>query len=43
MTAISLSDGFQNTIASARDNRDTIRRYMLQHANYLPEVCEAIG
>jgi nucleoside-diphosphate-sugar epimerase len=37
-----LRDGLQRTIEWTRANRDTIRRCMLQHAGFVPEVREAV-
>jgi UDP-glucose 4-epimerase len=37
-----LRDGLQRTIEWTRANRDTIRRCMLQHARFLPEVRDAV-
>jgi len=36
--AVSLRDGLQRTIAWTRANRETIRRCILQHADFLPEL-----
>jgi UDP-glucose 4-epimerase len=41
VAATSLRVGLQRTISWTRANRDTIRRSMLQHADFLPEVREA--
>jgi UDP-glucose 4-epimerase len=39
----SLRDGLQRTIAWTRANRDTIRRCMLQHARFIPQLRDAVG
>lgn len=41
--ATSLSDGLAQTIAWTRANRETIRRCMLQHAHFMPELRAALG
>ncbi|HEX3861625.1 MAG TPA: NAD-dependent epimerase/dehydratase family protein [Stellaceae bacterium] len=41
--ATALRDGLAQTIAWTRDNRDTIRRCMLQHSRYLPDISAAIA
>jgi len=43
VAATSLRDGLQKTIDWTRANRNRIRLCMLQHAEFLPEVREAIG
>src|SRR5204863_3536182 len=41
--ATPLREGLRRTIAWTRANRETIRRCMLQHARFLPEVRDAVG
>ena len=43
VAATALRDGLQRTVAWTRANRGTIRRCMLQHADFLPELREAIA
>lgn len=43
VAATPLRDGLERTIAWTRASRDTIRRCILQHARFLPEVREAAG
>jgi UDP-glucose 4-epimerase len=43
VAATGLRDGLQRTVAWTRANRGTIRRCMLQHADFLPELREAIA
>ena len=41
--ATPLREGLRRTIAWTRANRETIRRCMLQHARFLPELRDAVG
>jgi nucleoside-diphosphate-sugar epimerase len=41
--ATPLREGLRRTIAWTRASRETIRRCMLQHARFLPEVRDAVG
>jgi UDP-glucose 4-epimerase len=43
VAATPLRDGLRRTIAWTRANRDTIRRCMLRHVHFLPEVRDAVG
>jgi UDP-glucose 4-epimerase len=43
VAAAGLRDGLQRTVAWTRANRGTIRRCMLQHADFLPELREALA
>jgi UDP-glucose 4-epimerase len=43
VAATGLRDGLQRTVAWTRANRGTIRRCMLQHADFLPELREALA